>query len=108
MPESMLHALSSTVSDHSPLLLVGATVASSFRGFRFESFWPRIAGFQDIVQQAWGQEVGVFNPFLRLHIKLSRTAKALRSWAKRALGNNKLLFCAARQLIAILDVTQEF
>ena len=51
--------------------------------------------------------MNVFNPFLRLHIKLSRTAKALRKWTKQKIGNNKLLHCAARQLIAILDVVQE-
>jgi len=38
LPASMLHALSSTVSDHSPLLLVGASATNTFRGFRFESF----------------------------------------------------------------------
>lgn len=64
-------------------------------------------GYHDTVQQTWGQDVGVFNPFLRLHIKLSRTAKALRQWAKKTLGNNKLLFYTARQLIAILDIVQE-
>jgi hypothetical protein len=104
---SMLHALSSTVSDHSPLLLVGATEVSTFRGFRFESFWPKLPGYLDGVQQAWEQPVNVFNPFLKLHIKLSRTAKALKQWAKKTIGNSKLLLCAARQLIAILDVVQE-
>lgn len=49
----------------------------------------------------------MFNPFLRLHIKLARTAKALRKWSRRNIGNNKLLLCAARQLIGILDVAQE-
>jgi len=42
-----------------------------------------------------------------MHIKLSRTAKALKQWAKKKIGNNKLLFIAARQLIGILDVVQE-
>ena len=51
--------------------------------------------------------MNVFNPFLKLHIKLSRTAKALKQWAKKTIGNSKLLLCAARQLIAILDVVQE-
>ena len=42
-----------------------------------------------------------------LHIKLSRTAKALKQWAKKKIGNNRLLMIAARQLIGILDVVQE-
>jgi hypothetical protein len=86
---------------------VGATEVSTFRGFRFESFWPKLPGYLDGVQQAWEQPVNVFNPFLKLHIKLSRTAKALKQWAKKTIGNSKLLLCAARQLIAILDVVQE-
>ena len=49
----------------------------------------------------------MFNPFLRLHIKLARTTKALKQWARRTIGNNRLLLCAAKQLIAILDVVQE-
>jgi len=59
------------------------------------------------VQQAWQQPVHIFNPFLRLHIKLTRTAKALKQWARKLIGNNKLLLCAAGQLIGILDVVQE-
>jgi len=49
----------------------------------------------------------VYNPFLRLHIKLTRTAKALKKWAKKRIGNNRLLLAAAIQLIGILDVVQE-
>lgn len=79
-----------------------------FRGFKFEAFWTRLQGYQEVVQQAWARDVHVFNPLLRLHIKLQRTSKALRVWARRLIGNNKLLLCAARQLIGILDVVQDF
>ena len=48
------------------------------------------------------------NPFLRLHTKLQRTSTALRSWARSIIGNNRVLLCAARMLIAILDVVQDF
>ena len=107
MPASMLNALSSLVSDHSPLLLVGASTVNIYRGFRFESFWPKLPGYQEVVQHVWQQQAQVFNPFLRLHIKLARTTKALKQWARRTIGNNRLLLCAAKQLIAILDVVQE-
>jgi len=95
------------VSDHSPLLLVGSSTRSTYKGFRFEHFWPKLPGFQETVQQAWHEPLQVFNPFLRLHIKLTRTAKALRQWARGLIGNNRLLLCAAGQLIGILDVVQE-
>lgn len=107
LPASSLQALSSTVSDHSPLLLVGAIAVNTYKGFRFESFWPKITGYSEVVQAAWDEPVHIFNPFLRLHIKLSRTAKAIKHWSKKTLGNNKLLLRAARQPIGIFDVVQE-
>ena len=45
MPGCMLQALSSMVSDHAPLLLTGRCTLQSYRGFRFESFWPCLQGF---------------------------------------------------------------
>lgn len=60
------------------------------------------------MQCAWDQDVHVVNPFLRLHIKLKRTSKALKMWAKSKLGRNKVLRCAAEQLIGVLDVVQDF
>lgn len=77
LPASTLQALSSIVSDHNPLLLVGAAVVCTYKGFRFESFWPKIARYNEVVQAAWNQPVHVFNLFLKLHIKMARTAKAL-------------------------------
>jgi hypothetical protein len=43
-----------------------------------------------------------------LHTKLQRTGKALRKWSRSKIGHVKLLLCAAKQLIGILDVEQEF
>jgi len=108
MPGCMLQALSSMVSDHAPLLLTGRCTVQSFRGFRFESFWPRLQGFSQVVEQAWQRSLGLQTPFLRLHTKLQRTGKKLKEWAKSKIGNIKLLMCAARQLIGILDVVHDF
>jgi hypothetical protein len=60
-----------------------------------------------VVAAAWGRSTYVTNPFLRVHIKMRRTSKTLRSWARGLIGHNKLLLRAASQLIAILDVVQE-
>jgi len=108
MQSCSLQALSSLVSDHCPLLLVGNTDAKKYSGFRFQVFWPNVQGYQEVVQQAWEREVTTVNPFLRLHIKLQRTGAKLRQWSKSKIGNVKLLLCAAKQLIGILDVVQEF
>lgn len=107
MPNVFLQALSSKVSDHCPLLLAGNADIQRFKGFRFESFWPRLQGYSDIVLAAWNRDLTVANPFLRLHTKLQRTSRALRRWARGLIGNNKLLIKAADQLIGILDVVQE-
>lgn len=64
-------------------------------------------GYADVVNGAWDKELQVHNPFLRIHIKLQRTTKALRQWACSKIGNNKLLLCPSNKLIAILDVVQE-
>ncbi|WVZ55635.1 LOW QUALITY PROTEIN: hypothetical protein U9M48_006273, partial [Paspalum notatum var. saurae] len=78
------------------------------KGFRFESFWPKLDGFKEVVSRAWNKQLRICNPFLRLHTKLQRTAKELRTWSKSLIGNNKLLLAAARQLIWILDVVQDY
>ncbi|KAG2647916.1 hypothetical protein PVAP13_1NG003446 [Panicum virgatum] len=76
LQDCSLQAMSSLVSDHCPLLLVGNTIAKKYCGFRFEVFWPR----------------------------LQRTGAKLRQWSRSKIGNVKLLLCAAKQLIGILDV----
>lgn len=48
------------------------------------------------------------NPYLRFHIKLQRTSKALQRWSKTIIGNNKVLLCAVSKLIEIFDVVQEY
>jgi hypothetical protein len=107
MPDVYLHAFSSRVSDHCPLLIAGDASVKRFRGFHFKAFWPKLPGYQDVVAAAWGRSTYVTNPFLRVHIKMRRTSKTLRSWARGLIGHNKLLLRAASQLIAILDVVQE-
>lgn len=108
MPNVYLQALSSKVSDHCPLLIASQATIRPFRGFRFESFWPRPSGYHEVVQQACEREINVMNPYLRLHIKLQRTSEALRNWSKAIIGKSKVLLCAVSKLIEILDVVQEF
>jgi hypothetical protein len=107
-PNSVLNAMSSLVSDHCPLLLVRRATMPKYKGFRFESFWPKLPGFQEVVAEAWGRPLAVFKPFLRLHAKLQSTATKLKQWAKSKLGNNKLLMIVAKQLIWIFDVVAEY
>jgi hypothetical protein len=74
-----LRPLSSSSSDHSPLLLMPLIPSKVKPKFKFESFWPSMPGFYDVVLEAWSKSVPAsHNHMETLHIKLSRTAKALR------------------------------
>ena len=108
LPGCNLQALSSSVSDHSPLLLLGQREVTTYCGFRFEVFWPKVHGYGEVVQSAWNDNLALTNPYLRLHTKLQRTAKALRKWSRSRIGNVKLLLCVAKLLVGVLDVVQEF
>lgn len=107
LPNCVLQATSSIVSDHSPLLLVGHATRTVYRGLRFEVFWPKLPGFQETVKEAWERDLRTYNPYLRLHTKLQRTGLTLKKWARAKIGNNKLLLCATSKLIGILDAVQE-
>jgi hypothetical protein len=108
LPNSCLFALSSRVSDHCSLLISGQASVKKFKGFRFGAVWPMLLGFFDVVQSAWACGTQVFNPFLNLHVKLQKTNKALLSWARGMIGNNKVFLCVVAKQIGILDVVQEF
>lgn len=76
-PEHCLKALSSDCSDHSPLLLFCCAMTAPKCRFRFESFWPKLPGFFDVVKAAWDGPVPVVDACRQLDIKLRRVAKEL-------------------------------
>lgn len=108
-PISDLLALSSSVSDHCPLLLTCSSSAPRSNRFRFEHFWTRIPGFKEEVAKAWHWqgEVNAADPLLVLDLKLRNTAKALRSWGQRKQSALLLLLQVAHEIILWLDCAQE-
>lgn len=46
LPSCLLQAAFSLASDNCPMLLTGET-NMKYIGFRFESFWPAVRGFQE-------------------------------------------------------------
>lgn len=89
------------------MLLVGDVHRQIYRGFKFESFWPKIPGYLEVMQNAWGQHTGVCNAFLNLHIKMQKTAKCFKKWSREKIGKGKIMMLAAKKHIAILEITQE-
>ena len=58
-----------------------------YRGFCFETHWVNMPGFMDTVATAWEQPVNIQNALLRMHVKLMRTARALKIWRRSILVN---------------------
>uniref|UniRef100_A0A452ZBI5 Endonuclease/exonuclease/phosphatase domain-containing protein n=1 Tax=Aegilops tauschii subsp. strangulata TaxID=200361 RepID=A0A452ZBI5_AEGTS len=79
----LLHALSSSLSDHCPLLLADDKGPRRPRTFRFENFWVSLPGFHEVVLDAWAERVSHSEPYQVLHHKLKKTALRLAQWSKR-------------------------
>lgn len=108
LPNCALQVVSASVFDHYPLVLVGNTTRWKYKGLIFESFWPKMSRYQDIVKEAWARPLQIHNPYLWLHTKLERARKSLKQWARLKIVRNKLLLCVAKQLVGILNVVQDF
>lgn len=57
-PNHHLRCLSSDCSDHAPLLLQLRCEQWAKPRFRFEEFWTRLDGFDDVVREAWDCAAG--------------------------------------------------
>lgn len=105
--EAVIQTLSSSSSDHCPLLLQLLAQVQNLPIFRFESHWPDMPGFTDRVQTAWEKPVEQnLNPMMTLHVKLSKTAKALWSWSRTLIPQGKLAAIICREVILQLDKAQ--
>jgi hypothetical protein len=52
-PNAALFVLSSSHSDHCPILMISATLLPLKLRFRFEHFWIKLDGFVDEVEALW-------------------------------------------------------
>jgi hypothetical protein len=104
-----MQAVSSSISDHCPIILLPLHTPPCQPIFRFESHWPSMPGFQDCVAQTWAKVVpNNQNGMGVLHIKLNRVAKALKKWSKSLIPHNKLVMGAYKEIIFQLERVQEF
>ena len=106
-PTCDVHSLPSLMSDHSPLLLQGELDHTPKNYFRFENLWVHMEGFKEIVQQAWNKPVRSLQPLKCLHIKMARTAKAIKRWKKTKIGDTKLQLAIDKEIILGLETAQE-
>lgn len=106
-PNCLLSVISTMVSDHCPLLLTANPSRPKCNLLRFEKYWIRLPGFLETVQSAWSKPVHSPDALKRIHIKLARTAKALRNWSRCRVRSLKLRMEIASKLIFRLDLAQE-
>jgi hypothetical protein len=78
-----------------------------YSGFRFEAHWLKHEDFLEVVQKAWEKPVRSRSAIRVLHTKLSRIAKALKSWNKGLVRWAKFVSSVADEVIFNLDVAQE-
>lgn len=103
----ILQPLSSSASDHCPILLSPLVTPYLQPKFRFESFWVNMSGFHELVAEAWNQPLqNIHNPLKTLHIKLSRVAKALKKWSKTLMSQGKMAMVICKEVIAQLEKAQ--
>jgi hypothetical protein len=69
-PDAFLLAMSSGPSDHCPLVLSLAPELHRGCRFQFQSIWPKMDGFLDVVQEVWSAQAPDPNPFKVLDNKL--------------------------------------
>jgi hypothetical protein len=74
-----LQAICTMTLDHYLLLMQGHSSCNFYKGFCFESYWVHIDRFKEVVQQAWTPTVNSSSAILRLHVKMVRTARALKA-----------------------------
>jgi hypothetical protein len=75
--------------------------------FKFEEFWLCLPGFAETVATSWNLPISVSDAIRRIHIKLSRTAKALKKWQRERVGILNQQIALAKEVIWQLDVAEE-
>ncbi|KAM0871590.1 hypothetical protein ACQ4PT_039274 [Festuca glaucescens] len=64
-------------------------------------------GFKETVSEAWNKDILAIDPIRRVHIKLSRMAKALRKWQRQSIGDLRMQLATAKEIILRLNQAEE-
>jgi hypothetical protein len=105
-PNHVLHALSSSLSDHFPLLASNRGPMKP-RNFKFENFWIKMPGFHKVVADAWAEPVEHSEPCHILFNKLKKVGFRLKRWGHSFFSEAKIQFHMALNIILKLDIAME-
>jgi hypothetical protein len=106
-PECLLQVLSSSMSDHCPIMMSTNVSFHRKSRFHFQAHWPRIAGFAEAVASGWYAEEQHPDPFIDLQQRLKSTARVLTRWSQRRIGNVKEQILLANEVIRQLDMAMD-
>jgi exonuclease III len=83
LPSTILSSLTRTTSDHVPLRVDVSTVIPKSNLFRFENYWVKAAGFQDVLTSVWACRTNNNDTSAIVAAKLKETRRAIREWRKQ-------------------------
>ena len=105
-PNTMVHPLARTASDHVPCVVSIATTMPKAKIFRFENYWVDLRGFFDCVEQSWNAPTMKSNSAARLTEKFKRLRYALKHWYI-SLSKLKKAIEACNQVVMFFDNMEE-
>jgi hypothetical protein len=97
-PSHCLCANSTKCSDPFPLLLHTNAFVPHAKRFRFEMIWSKFPGFLDAVREGWGTTLQNVDACTILDFKFHNTAKALKRWSQKFVGNVRLQLAIANEV----------
>jgi hypothetical protein len=103
----LLQSTASDDSDHCPLLLGLHDNKPGRRRFHFESFWPKLDGFQEAVTSAWASVPLGQCPFITLDRKFKAVTKSLQSWSNKVVGQISFQLELAREILHQFEIAQD-
>jgi hypothetical protein len=68
---------------------------------------PNYYDFKEVVNRAWSTDINSEDAILRLHVKMSRTAKALSMWRRKTVGSVKIRLTIIQITLTHLEKAQE-
>lgn len=75
--------------------------------FHFQSFWPKLPGFDDVVAEAWQKPVPGADRIIGFHYKLKNTAYALCRWSAWNIANIREQIMLPKEIILRLDMAMD-
>jgi hypothetical protein len=105
--DASLHSNATTSSDHCPLTLNVRDGCMGKRRFHFESFWPKIPGFLEVVGASWSMPVRSSCQLEQVSLKLKRLAHILQSWGHKEVGNVRMQLGLVREVLHRLEMAQD-